>query len=35
MIIEINNKNIDEFELSVIYKKEVLNDLKTNPYGNY
>ena len=35
MIIEINNKNIDEFELSVINKKEVLNDLKSNPFGHY
>lgn len=35
MIIEINDKNIDEFELSIINKIEVLNDLKSNPFGHY
>lgn len=35
MIIEVNDKNIDEFTISIINSEIILNDLKSNPFGHY
>lgn len=35
MIVEVSDKNINEFELSIIDKDVLLNDLKNNPFGHY
>lgn len=35
MIVEIRDKNIDEFELAMIDKDTILNELKNNPFGHY
>lgn len=35
MIVEVSDKNINEFELFIIDKDVLLNDLKNNPFGHY